>query len=219
MGLFFGARVGRGLFIGARGKDAAFGVLIWFALVLLAAGWVLSKFIENWLIISIIGGSFFAIWVVVEIGKEKRRQEQASKGLVLSLADDLERAVFSARGGKTSASRLKACDKAINLLAEIKSCGEFADMVQDRFVLAEEIVSLKKVIPILPMLQKAERQNFMRKEKAELNHLLEILFEAKKENVLDCHLAAAGVGSDIYGSPLTIFTIKKRAGELGWVQQ
>ena len=111
------------------------------------------------------------------------------------------------------------CSKALQYIYEAKQyksideCKEFTDTFPD---LIAHLKALKKVLPVIAYLEKAEKHRYKDSKRAEKNSLLDAMYEIEKYSITDDDFIKSELPIDYFDEDDTVNAIKRRLNSLGY---
>ncbi|REL33741.1 hypothetical protein DYD21_10065 [Rhodohalobacter sp. SW132] len=146
----------------------------------------------------------------------KKKEKAKNIDLLQRMASATNNYARKIESVKTTSSKIKNCEKAIEVLEQASRYPECRDVFTNYDSLMNQLHSTKLVLPVTDYLQKADKHKFKGNEKSEKSSLLDALYEIKTSNITDEHFKIAEVRDDETGELLTENFIKSRLKELGW---
>lgn len=117
---------------------------------------------------------------------------------------------------KTTTSKINNCSKALDIMDEALAYPEAREVIENIDELRLRVIKIKKVLPVIDYIEKANKHRFKKKGKSELNCLLDALYEIGTNNITDEDFRIAKFVPADTKQMVTIQQIKTRAKELGW---
>lgn len=171
-------------------------------------------------------GGGFRMGVSLFGGSGGRRRETSSAKTVdpsaiaeaedEALLNDCVAAVEAVNTGSSVEARQAKCREAISLLRRIRGKSHLAVRVKNGRALLAKLEALENVLPLHPLLEKAERAEFKGERKQALSACLDAIYYCRKHKVTDTMLAAAGVRDTEAGGAMTLSRLEEIARVLGW---
>lgn len=166
----------------------------------------------------------FVIFIVLAIGalllkkyidsKTRARNQRIAE--LLSIAERLQNVLNKIDKVKTTSSKVNNCTKALDLINNAFVYPEARKVIENIDELELRVAKIKDVLPIINHLEKSYRHRFKKKEKSELNCLLDALYEIKTNNINNEDFEIAKIYPENTEEMVTIEKITSRAKELGW---
>lgn len=153
--------------------------------------------------------------VVLKHFADQKKQQKAEVARIASKANEYLRKVNSL---KTTSSKLKNCEKALDALYTAGAYKECRDVIENYDELILKIETIKKVLPVGDSLDKAKKHNFKQKESSEKNALLDALYEIRTNNITNQDFDIAELHDENSGEIVTVELIEDRLQELGWTE-
>lgn len=167
---------------------------------------------------ALIGFAFLLINSAKKKAEETQRTEIALRARenqenVLLLVEKLKKDLEYAKNGKSLKTRLNNCEDALAVLAQLDSL-DASDVVINKAEMREEVLRLRRISPILELIEKLNKSQFTRDIKREEKILREILYNIKANEISDADLATIQTESQAFQQPLTFSALQYRVDEL-----
>lgn len=163
------------------------------------------------LLVLFIGGAI--AWSFAAVRKEEREKERAE---VLALATKAQAQMDKVNRLKTTTAQVNACGKALGYLVGAEEYSCCREVIENYDELLARLRALKKVLPIVGHVEKANKHRFKGKDASEKNALLDALYEIETYKVTDEEVRLADLMPDGMREPIEIEGIRRRLRELGW---
>jgi hypothetical protein len=171
---------------------------------------------KTFIIIAII---VIAIWIFAKyIGSQKKLKNQRFAEQV-QIARQMQQAFDKIMKVKTTQAKINNCSKALDLMDMLLTYPEAREVVTNIDELRLRVIKIKKVLPVVDYVEKANKHRFKKKDKSELNCLLDTLYGIKTNNIRDEDFIIADVVPGDTGEKVTVPQIRARAKELGWEEE
>lgn len=192
----------------ARGKKSeAIGIL---ALILLS---LLGLAVRYWFIAIPTIGLFILHSISARRDARNKAIATAHRVNVIKLGDALKRDLELALDGKSLKTRVSNCEDALNVLTKIEILDSQTNIISNKSELRRKLECLKRVLPIVPLVERQRKHAFMDEPRKELKVIKEILYNVNEQGVTDTDLQAAGLYQES-GEPITIAFLQMRSNDL-----
>jgi len=144
--------------------------------------------------------------------KDKERRIQAATEYMM----DIQRVLEKAATLKTIGAKINNYAKAEKMLLESQYFEECREVVTNYDELLDRIPRIRKVLPIITLIEKSYLYRFKKKHNLELNSLLDAIYKIKNMSITNEDFSVAEMMPEGTGEIVTIEGIEARLRELGW---
>ncbi len=163
------------------------------------------------IIIAVIAGIIFLFYK-----KAQNDITQENKMAIAQLAEKANKYLARVHSVKTTSSKIKNCEKALEILQQAEQFPEFRQVIKDYDQLIDKIKRVVKVLPVGEYLEKAQKHSFKGKDSSEKNSLLDALYEIRTKNITNEDFNIAELHDDQTGEIVSVEMIENRLYDLGW---
>jgi|GEM_PF-1890230 len=154
----------------------------------------------------------------------RKQQAQAAADHLSALRRaEVERLAFKAQDAcaklsemKTATGQSNQAKRAIAILEEAAAYPECHQVIRNYDEMCRRLEAIQKVAPVIDKIEKSYRHKFKGNEKAELNALLDAMYEITTEYITDQDLLDAEMYPSGTGEIVSIAGIRNRCRQLGW---
>lgn len=148
------------------------------------------------------------------VGKRKQKKQRFAEQV--QIAKQMQDAFNKIMKVKTTQAKINNCSRALDLMDTLLTYPEAREVVTNIDELRLRVIKIKKVLPVIDYIEKANKHRFKKKDKSELNCLLDALYQIKTNNIEDKDFIIADVYPENTQEIVSIQQIESRAKELGW---
>jgi len=170
-----------------------------------------------WLII--VGGTALGLFMIYRRQQIDAREKSASeyrKDEVRRIAEKAQAAYDRATDAKTATGQANGAKRAIVILSEAEVYPEYREVIRNYDEMHDHLEAITRVAPVIDKVEKAYRHKFKGNDKAELNALLDALYEIRTQDVTDRDIFNARLFPSGTGEIVSISGIQARCKQLGW---
>jgi hypothetical protein len=156
--------------------------------------------------------------VVLGIGIKLTKIKAAKRAATVQWGQSVEEILRSLENPYqfTPARQRRECDLAIELLERIEQADPVGCVVKNPVDLIETLQSIKKTIPLLAPLKRADLAEFKGNSKQLLSACLDLLFLCETEGIGNRDLRLSSLCFNSSGEPLLIEHLHNKCVSLGW---
>lgn len=165
------------------------------------------------------------IWVlllivvlIVLLSELKKLSEQKARRVaaIADIARDAQKLFDKIVTLKTMSARQNASAKALAVLTRAEAYPECREVIRNYDEQVGLLRTISKILPVAECIEKADKQRFKGRNKAEMSCLLDALYEARIHNVTDRDFDTAKLTRETPEQIINIADIERRLRQLGW---
>lgn len=140
---------------------------------------------------------------------EERLQVELHESEVADLVAKLRKDLDYAKNGKSLKTRLSNCDDALQILSALDSL-DTTNVVTNKSELREEVMRLKRVMPVVELIEKQDRYRVTQEVKREVRVLREVVYQIQMHGISDEDLQLVRPESRVLGGKVSLSDFEAR---------